>query len=100
MTFTAPPRIFDSKGNFIEDVDTTGLDATSLALLENVRTESRAVKAAEQAMADAIAEQSAAKSAVKNTTEYHDAHYPPQSFHALWLETFGTRQEQERARGR
>lgn len=93
----APPRIFDSKGALIPDVDTSGLDASALALLENVRVEYAATKEAELALQDAFTELAASEQAVKDTKEYHDAHFPPQSFHSLWLENFGTEKERQRA---
>jgi hypothetical protein len=86
---TAPPRLFDAKGNFQENVDLTGLDPKMVTLAETVRTESRAVKAAEQVFADACAELSASEKSVTVTKEYHDAHFPPQTFHDLWRENFG-----------
>jgi hypothetical protein len=83
-----PPRIFDDKGKFIEPADTSGLDAPLLALLDTVRTEYRATQAAEQAFTDACAEVTASANAVTVTKTYHDAHFPPQSFHELWRENF------------
>jgi hypothetical protein len=83
-----PPRLFDAKGNFDDAVNLTGLDPKMVALAETVRAESHAVKAAEQTFADANAEVIASEQALKTTRTYHDAHYPPQTFHSLWLETF------------
>ena len=93
-------QIFDSRGVLIENPDTSGLSDTALALLETVRTEYAATRAAEAALQAAFTEQAASELAVKNTRAYLDAHYPPQSFHSLWLETFGNETEQQRARER
>jgi hypothetical protein len=93
-------QIFDSRGVLIENPDTTGLDANALALLATVTREYHATRAAEAALQAAITEQAASELAAKNTRDYCDAHYPPQSFHSLWLETFGTKEEQQKHAGR
>jgi hypothetical protein len=88
-----PPRLFDAKGVFQENVDTTGLDAAMLALLENVRAEYHATKAAEQNFADACAELSASERGVSNAKEYHDANFRRSSQHDLWIENFGNAEQ-------
>jgi hypothetical protein len=83
-----PPRLFADDGTFNENVDLSELDPAMVALAENVRAESRAVKVAEQTFADACAELAASEKGLTVTKTYHDAHFPPQTFHDLWRETF------------
>jgi hypothetical protein len=90
------PRLFSDKGVFVEPDDVTGLDAPTLALLETVRTAYHATRVADAAMVDAIAELAASEAAVKNTQTYFAAHYPPQTFHSLFLETFGGKEAERR----
>ncbi len=73
------PRLFTDKGVLI-DVDTSRIDAPTLARLETLRNAYRANKQAEQTLADAQAEVSAALEAVANTEAYFDANYPANSF--------------------
>jgi hypothetical protein len=81
------PRLFTDKGELI-DVDTSAMDADTLARLDKLRNAYQANKQAEQALADAQAEVSAALEAVANTEDYFNAHYPRQQFHDLWKENF------------
>lgn len=81
------PRLFTDQGELI-DIDTSGLSAPLLALLETVRAEYKATQDAERAFADACTEFKDAELGVTVTKEYHDAHFPPQKFYDLWRETF------------
>ena len=81
------PRLFEDKGNML-DVDTSGMNADTLARLETLRTAYQANKLAEQALADANAEVNTALQAVANTEDYFNAHFPRQQFHDLWRENF------------
>ena len=82
------PRLFTDKGELI-DVDTSAMDAPTLARLDKLRNAYQANKQAEQTLADAQAEVSKALEAVDNTEAYFDANYPRQQFHDLWKENFG-----------
>jgi hypothetical protein len=88
---TPLPQLFDKSGALIE-VNMTTMDAPTLARLEAVRAAVRASQEAEQRVVDAVAEVEASARAVKNTKEYHDAHFPPQTAMALIKETLAQNQ--------
>jgi len=81
------PRLFDDSGELIE-IDTSRLDADTLARLDKVRAAHKANKLAEKALADAQAEVTAALDGVANTESFYDQYWPKQSFHDLWKENF------------
>lgn len=88
---TPLPQLFDKSGALIE-VNMTTMDAPTLARLEAVRAAVRASKEAEQRVVDAVAEVEASARAVKNTKEYHDAHFPAQTQMSLIKEVLAQNQ--------
>jgi hypothetical protein len=82
------PRLFNEKGELI-NVDVAGLDAPTRARHTAVVTAYHAHVQAQGALTAAYADVDHAVLAVKNTEEFFDAHWPKQTFHDLWRETFG-----------
>lgn len=82
------PRVFDDNGALIA-IDVTKLPADMAERYRAIVAAYEANKQAESALAGAQAEVTAALTAVRNVTEYHDARWPKQSFHDLWLSNFG-----------
>ncbi len=83
------PQLFSPKGEFIEDVDLSGLDADHVARAEKVRTTQHAVKALEQELADAIALVNVTIAAVSDVEQYMQKHWKKPTFHDLWKQNFG-----------
>lgn len=82
-------QLFDQKGNFREDVDLSGLDAEHVERAERVRETQRAVKAAEQELADATATVNATIGEIADLERFARARWPVPTFHDLWRENFG-----------
>jgi cytosine/adenosine deaminase-related metal-dependent hydrolase len=90
------PQIFDSRAQFVDPVDVSGLDAATLERLNGVRTAYRNLQKAEadeRAAAEAI---SAGIEAVADAKKYRADNYPPSTPHDEWVNNFGNA-EQRRA---
>jgi hypothetical protein len=82
------PRLFTDKGELIS-VATSEMDGPTRERYAAIDTAYRANKAAQDVLDAAYAEVNDALEGVKNTTAYFDAHWPRQTYHDLWKETFG-----------
>jgi hypothetical protein len=83
--------LFDSHGRLIADVDTSQFDAPTLARFEHLREAYAASERADAAHTAAQNEVADAVERLREAKEIHDENFPPQSFHDLWLDTFGRR---------
>ena len=81
------PRLFSDKGTLIA-IDETKLDPITRGRFDAIRAAYHANLEAAEAVQTALADVDEALAAVRNTEEYSDAHYPKQTFHDLWKETF------------
>jgi len=86
------PRIFGDNGAFIEPSPEViaQLDAPTRARLDAVRTAYNNLLAAQAAEKAATDEVQNALQAIEDAEAYRKRHYPPQSQHDLWIETFGS----------
>lgn len=83
------PALFDTRGNFIEEVDLSGLTPEQVERAERVRETQRAAKAAEQELADAMASANALTDQMTELEKFARVNFPAPSFHDLWRENFG-----------
>lgn len=84
------PRLFDDKGELI-NVDASKLDPATRARLEAIRSAYAANSEAQTELDAAYNEVTDALATVEQAESFHNAHWPRQTFHDLWLESFGRR---------
>lgn len=86
---TDAPQLFNNRGDFIEEVDLSGLTPEQVERAERVRETQHAAKAAEQELADAMATANAITSEMQDLEKFARANFPAPTFHDLWRENFG-----------
>lgn len=82
------PQLFDPRGNFIEEVDLSGLTPKQVERAERVRQTHHTAVAVEQQLADAMADVNTLTDQMTELEKFARANFPAPSFHDLWRENF------------
>jgi hypothetical protein len=92
------PRIFGDNQTFVEPSAQVlaSLDEPTRARLDGVRTATDNLKSAQADEKAAIDEIADAEREIETTTAYSKRHFPPQTYHDLWL---AQKRERERRTG-
>ena len=83
------PEIFNSKAEFVEPADLTGLDAATVARLDGVRVAYRNLKSAQDSERAAVQTITDCTQSAADAEAYRNKYFPPSTPHDEWITNFG-----------